>query len=58
MFPREVSREAHDVPGKILVSKENVDGKMVLPGSSLPREALFENWDRSFAKYSHWVRQS
>lgn len=31
MFPGEVSKEAHDVPGKILVSKENVDGKMGLP---------------------------
>lgn len=57
MFPEEMSREIHDALGKVLVSKENINGKGSVPSSSDPRQAVFANTDMAFAKYSYWVRQ-
>lgn len=57
MFPGAVSGEAHTVPEKKPVSQESVNGKMGLSGSSIVKEAVFENRGRSSAKYFHWVRQ-
>lgn len=57
MFPEEMSRETHDALGKVLESKENINGKGSVPSSSDPKQAVFANTDMAFAKYSYWVRQ-